>query len=91
MKEEGNNINLDGMALSPSAVANLMRNLEKTGYFKSVEMKETFQDDQVKDIQAFQFTLTCEKAQQPQAAQPLQQAQQPQQQAQQPQPPQQKS
>jgi type IV pilus assembly protein PilN len=64
MKEDGNNINLDGMALSPSAVANLMRNLQKTGYFKTVEIKETFQDDTVKEIQAFQFTLTCERAQQ---------------------------
>jgi type IV pilus assembly protein PilN len=62
MSQDGNTISLQGMALTPSAVANLMRNLEKTGYFKSVEIKETFQDDQVKEIQAFQFTLTCEKA-----------------------------
>jgi hypothetical protein len=26
-----------------------------------VEIKETFQDDSIKDMQAFQFTLTCEK------------------------------
>ena len=63
MKEDGNAVNIEGVALSPTAVANLIRNLEKTGYFKSVEIKETVQDDQVKDIQAFQFTLTCEKAQ----------------------------
>lgn len=62
MSEEGDNINLVGMALTPSAVANLMRNLQKTGYFQSVEIKETFQDDQIKDIQAFQFTLTCQRA-----------------------------
>ena len=63
MKEEGNMVNIEGMALSPTAVANLIKNLEKTGYFKTVEIKETFQDDQVKDIQSFQFTLSCEKAQ----------------------------
>jgi Tfp pilus assembly protein PilN len=68
MKEDGNAINIEGMALSPSAVANLMRNLEKTGYFKTVEIKETFQDDQVKEIKAFQFTLTCERAQPQQPA-----------------------
>jgi Tfp pilus assembly protein PilN len=62
MSEEGNNISVQGMALTPSAVANLMRNLQRTGYFKSVEIKETYQDDQLKDIQAFQFTLLCEKA-----------------------------
>ena len=63
MKEDGNVVHIEGMALSPVAVANLMRNLEKTGYFKSVEIKETFQDDKVTNIQAFQFTLNCEKAQ----------------------------
>lgn len=62
MSEDGDNINLQGMALTPSAVANLMRNLQKTGYFQSVEIKETYQDDQIKDIQAFQFTLTCQRA-----------------------------
>ena len=62
VSDEGNVVNMQGMALTPSAVANLMRNLQKTGYFKSVEIKETFQDDQLKEIQAFQFTLTCEKA-----------------------------
>ena len=42
-------------------MANLIANLQKTGYFRAVEVKETFQDDQIKDMQAFQFTLTCEK------------------------------
>ncbi len=65
MKEDGNNINLEGVALSVNAVANLMQNLRKTGHFRSVEIKETFQDDTVKDLQAFVFTLVCEK--QPQA------------------------
>jgi type IV pilus assembly protein PilN len=63
MKEEGTTVNLQGMALSASAVANLMSNLQKGGYFKSVEIKETFQDDSVKDLQAFQFTLVCERTQ----------------------------
>jgi len=42
-------------------VANLIQNLQKTGFFKNIEIKETYQDDSVKDMQAFQFTLTCEK------------------------------
>lgn len=62
MKDEGNDISLQGMALSTDAVANLIANLQKTGYFKNIEIKETYQDEQVKDMQAFQFTLTCEKA-----------------------------
>jgi len=55
-------VDIEGMALSTDAVANLMQNLQKTGFFRNIEIKETYQDDQVKDMQAFQFTLTCEKA-----------------------------
>ena len=61
MEDQGNSVNLEGMALSTDAVANLIANLQKTGYFKNVEIKETYQDDAVKEMQAFQFTLTCEK------------------------------
>ena len=62
MQDQGNNVAIDGMALSSDAVANLISNLQKTGYFRNIEIKETSQDDTVKDMQAFQFTLTCEKA-----------------------------
>lgn len=61
MKDQGSSVDIEGMALSTDAVANLMANLQKTGFFRNIEIKETFQDDQVKDMQAFQFTLTCEK------------------------------
>jgi type IV pilus assembly protein PilN len=61
MKDQGANIDIQGMALSTDAVANLIQNLQATGYFKNIEIKETYQDEQVKDMQAFQFTLTCEK------------------------------
>src|ERR1700683_1895855 len=61
MEDQGASVSLDGTALSTDAVATLIANLQKTGFFKNVEIKETFQDDAVKDMQAFQFTLTCEK------------------------------
>src|ERR1700736_1332314 len=61
MDDQGPNVNLEGTALSADAVANLIANLQKTGFFRTVEIKETFQDDTIKDMQAFQFTLTCEK------------------------------
>ena len=61
MDDTGTQVNLEGTALSTDAVANLIANLQKTGYFKNVEIKETYQDEGVKDMQAFQFTLTCEK------------------------------
>jgi len=62
MTDQGPNIEIHGMALSADAVANLIANLQKTGYFGNIEIKETFQDAAVKDMQAFQFTLTCQKA-----------------------------
>ena len=61
MDDTGAIVKLEGTALSTDAVANLIANLQRTGYFKTVEIDETFQDDQVKDMQAFQFTLNCEK------------------------------
>lgn len=61
MKDDGTNINLEGVAFSPHAVANLMANLKRTNYFKSVELKEAIQDETVKDMQNFNFTIVCEK------------------------------
>jgi type IV pilus assembly protein PilN len=62
MQDQGASVAIDGTALSSDAVANLISNLQKTGFFKNIEIKESYQDDQIKDMQAFQFTLTCEKA-----------------------------
>ncbi|HMK23901.1 MAG TPA: PilN domain-containing protein [Terriglobales bacterium] len=61
MKDSGSTVDIEGMALSSDAVANLISNLQKTGYFRTVEIKESVQDETIKDMQAFQFTLTCEK------------------------------
>src|SRR5882724_789968 len=62
MKDQGASIDIEGMALSTDAVAILISNLQKTGHFKNIEIKETYQDDTYKEMQAFNFTLTCEKA-----------------------------
>lgn len=61
MTDAGNSITLDGTALSSHAVANLIKNLQKTEFFKSVELNETSQDPQVKNMQSFNFKLVCEK------------------------------
>lgn len=62
MDDTGASVNLEGTALSTDAVANLIANLQKTGFFRAVEIKETYQDEQIKEMQAFQFTLTCDKS-----------------------------
>ena len=63
MTEKGNELDIDGTALSTIAVANLITTLKHTGYFRSVEIKSAAQDATSKDMQSFQFTLVCEKQQ----------------------------
>src|SRR4051812_8456132 len=63
MTENGTTLNIDGTALSTTAVANLITTLKHTGYFKSVEIKSAAQDATNKEVQSFQFTLVCEKQQ----------------------------
>ena len=60
MIDDGASVKLEGTALNVHAVANLMTNLKKTGYFKNVEISETSQDDN-KEYESFSFSLTCEK------------------------------
>jgi Tfp pilus assembly protein PilN len=62
MQDQGASVAIDGTALSSDAVANLISNLQKTGFFRNIEIKESYQDEGIRDMQAFQFTLTCEKA-----------------------------
>lgn len=62
MKDQGATVDIEGMALSADAVANLIENLQKSGHFKNIEIKETYQDESYKDMQAFTFSLSCEKA-----------------------------
>jgi Tfp pilus assembly protein PilN len=62
MREEGTTkIRLDGTALSTTAVANFVTNMMKTGYFKNIEIEQTFQDPSEKEMSAFNFILVCEK------------------------------
>jgi|SRR5450432_402537 len=68
MKDQGAAIDIEGYALSSDAVATLIANLQKTGFFKNVEIKETAQDSSIKEMQAFLFTLTCEKGPAPSTA-----------------------
>jgi len=61
LKDNGDNVSLDGIALSPRNVADLMTKLRRTGFFKNVELKETAQRDDRK-IETFTFNVICEKA-----------------------------
>ncbi len=61
MSDDGVKVSMEGIALGPNSVANLMTNLRNSGYFKTVELRDTFQEDNQK-IQTFSFSLVCEKA-----------------------------
>lgn len=63
MTDNSNAITLKGRALSVHAVADLMHNLQASGYFRDVTIKSSYQDEKVKDLQAFVFELNCEKRQ----------------------------
>jgi type IV pilus assembly protein PilN len=60
MRDDGATVSLDGLALGPNSVANLMTNLRRSGYYKSVELRDTAQEDNPK-ILTFSFSLVCEK------------------------------
>jgi Tfp pilus assembly protein PilN len=62
MTDDGTAIDLKGSALSIHGVAHLMRNIQDTGYFRSVDIKSSYQDESVKDMQAFMFELVCQKS-----------------------------
>jgi Tfp pilus assembly protein PilN len=61
LNDDGTNVNIKGVALSIHTVADLMRYLQSTGQFKAVEIKSSYQDEKVNDMQAFIFELNCQK------------------------------
>ncbi len=60
MRDDGANVALDGVALGPNSVANLMTNLRNSGYFKDVQLHETVQEGTDR-MQTFSFSLVCQK------------------------------
>ena len=60
-------LTINGSAGSLNAVANYITQLKRSGYFQTVEIKETHQDDANKVVQIFNFALTATFGQ-PQAA-----------------------
>lgn len=57
---EGARINLEGVANSVNTVADFITNLKRCGQFKNVEIKETYEDSQLKDVSTFFFSVSAE-------------------------------
>lgn len=60
MEEQGDNsIQFKGQAGSVEAVANFITNLNNSGYFRDVEIKESVQKPEREGVANFEFTLTA--------------------------------
>lgn len=62
IEQKGNKLAIDGQAASVNSVANFISNLKRSGLFKEVEIKESFQDDRTPGVTNFVFSLTAELA-----------------------------
>jgi len=60
LSRQGNALTILGMAGSINAVANFITQLEHSGYFNQIEIKESVQDAKNAAIQTFTFTLTAQ-------------------------------
>src|SRR5579862_7424747 len=57
---KGDDLTINGQAGSINAVANYITQLKRSGYFQTVEIKESHQDDSNKSVQIFVFSLTAQ-------------------------------
>ena len=56
-------VSMNGVAASVNTVADFITNLKNSGRFKSVEIQQSYQEDQAKDFPTFIFTINAELAQ----------------------------
>jgi Tfp pilus assembly protein PilN len=57
---KGDSLTINGSAGSINAVANYITQLKRSGYFQSVEILESHQDDSNKAVEIFNFSLTAQ-------------------------------
>jgi type IV pilus assembly protein PilN len=62
MTKAGNTLTLDGVASSVNSVANFLTQMKRSGYFDKVEIKEAKENDLVKSVTTFSFSMTAEIA-----------------------------
>jgi Tfp pilus assembly protein PilN len=59
LERKGDNLDMTGEAGSINAVANFITQLKRSGYFDKIEIKEAKEDDVVKSVQTYNFTMTA--------------------------------
>jgi type IV pilus assembly protein PilN len=60
VERKGDALTINGAAGSINAVANYITQLRRSGYFQTVEIKESHQDESNKAVQIFLFSLTAQ-------------------------------
>jgi len=60
VERKGDGLTINGSAGSINAVANYITQLKRSGYFQTVEIKESHQDENAKAVQIFVFSLTAQ-------------------------------
>ena len=60
VERKGDALTINGSAGSINAVANYITQLKRSGYFQTVEIKESHQDESNKTVQIFVFSLTAQ-------------------------------
>lgn len=60
VERKGDALTINGSAGSINAIANYITQLKRSGYFQTVEILESHQDDSSKTIEVFVFSLTAQ-------------------------------
>ena len=61
-EQVGQKVTIEGIALSPKAVADFLTHLKDSKAFSEMDLKETVQDSAVKELQKFLFTVNGQLA-----------------------------
>lgn|ERR1700683_2301342 len=62
LSKTGTSLTMDGEASSVNSVANFLTQMKRTGYFDKIEIKETKENDLVKTVPTFSFSVTADIA-----------------------------
>jgi type IV pilus assembly protein PilN len=62
LSKTGGTLSMDGEASSVNSVANFLTQMKRTGYFDKIEIKETKENDLVKSVPTFSFSVTADIA-----------------------------
>lgn len=60
VERKGDALTINGSAGSINAIANYITQLKRSGYFQTVEIKESHQDEANKTVQIYMFSLTAQ-------------------------------